>query len=246
MTKWKEPEFNLMFMFSKPGAYHLSRGEENQDIICHDSNDRFTVITLADGVSTCQKARAGAEIAGRAITRLFLDNGAFFMQMQEDALVKHALKCVRYQLQAQAQADGVPVEEYASTLSSVLIDRGSKMLRCFHLGDGLILGLEHGSCRLLAAPSDSTGGCYVTTTEGVAGKVVTRQMPWEALQEIMLLSDGAWRLMYDKTRMLPEVERLLHSADYAGLQEYLSQSDSSDDCSFICLRLDRKKGRKSA
>ncbi len=232
----------MIVMFSTPGQHHLSRDEENQDIICHDRNDRFAVITLADGVSSCKKARVGAEIASRAITHLFLENGPSFMQMSATALVHHALNCVLYQLRAQAQKDGLPVEEYASTLSSVLIDRDKKELRYFHLGDGMILGLWQGRCRTLALPSDCTEGCYVTTTRNVAHTVATAQMAWESMSGIMILSDGAWRQMVHRGRLLPQVKKLLDDGDYAGLNQYLTQAVGFDDCSCICLQLDKEGG----
>lgn len=54
----------------KAGKRHTEAGLDNQDVVMSAENDRYTVIALADGVSTCKESKKGAYTACGAIINL--------------------------------------------------------------------------------------------------------------------------------------------------------------------------------
>lgn len=226
----------MVYSWSRAGV----RRQENQDVVCSGKNGRYEVISLADGVTSCQEARAGAEIASRAVTELFLRCGGYFLGSRGAETAGLALSHVLHELRCRAEADAQELREYSSTVSSVLYDRRTKRLLLFHLGDSLVIAAGGGSCRVLAVPSDSTGGCCVTTTRNAAEMAAVYVLEAGELETVFICSDGAWGRMFAQNRLRPEVRRLLAGGQRGALQAYLAEQETADDCSFISMELRRR------
>ena len=231
---------------SRMGAYHALTCGENQDALCHGENRDFCVITLADGVSACKEARDGAIIASRAITNLFLKKGAYFLEFESDQIAEFAISHILSELGQQAEEASCPVEEYSSTVASVLVDKRKRQILCFNLGDSVIMAVGDGKCKVICMPSDSTSGCCVTTTKRAASMASVRRCGFGALESIVICSDGAWREMFAKTRLRPEVAQILSGGAYDDLEDYLNGQNCSDDYSFISMDISPKNRRKRA
>ncbi len=225
------------------GSYHKENGTENQDVICHGRNGKFSVITLADGVSACREARKGAETAAREITRLFLEKGDYFLDFTAEETAELSLSHVCWELKKQADIKNEDVEEFSSTLASVLVDRRKKRMLCLNLGDAIILLSEKGKCRIVAMPSDSRDGCCVTTTEGAASMTDVKHLDLGSAEAVLICSDGAWHLMFRQNRLIPAVYDMIADHEYGELREFLTSKEHFDDCSFISLDLRKRKGR---
>lgn len=228
------------------GTHHLNTREENQDVICHAQNQDFCIISLADGVSSCKEAKKGAEIACSAVTNLLLKKGDAFFDTSSGQISESILSHILYQLNQCAAESSSPVEEYSSTLSTILLDKKRKRFLCFHLGDGLILGTQEGKCRVLAMPCDSSSGCCVTTTRQAETMVTVRIMDADLFDSVLICSDGAWRAMYKRNRLKPDVFHLLVNHEFNKLEEFLAQQNCFDDYSFISLDLRHASGGISA
>lgn len=236
----------MIIELSRTGARHSRGGQENQDAVFSGRQGHYTVISLADGVSACGAAKAGAETACAAVTGLLLKRGAFFLEFEGEKAAQLIISHVAYELERRALADGRRVEEYSSTLASVLYDGKSGKLLYFSLGDSMILAVDHGRCRVLAAPSDSTRGCCVTTTKNASAMARTGILDADGMESVLICSDGAWRELFRGNRLKPEAASLLAGHEVQGLKEYLARREQEDDCTLILMDLRRERRRRSA
>ncbi|MCD7884677.1 MAG: protein phosphatase 2C domain-containing protein [Lachnospiraceae bacterium] len=225
----------MIAKWSRMGDYHASTNGENQDVVCSGENQKYTVISLADGVSTCRKAKMGAQIAGDAITCLLLKRGDYFLDFDKKDTIDITLSHILCELERQKEKDSSQLEEYSSTVASVLFDKENRRLLYFNLGDSVILAAGGGYCRFLAMPAENFAGCPVTTTRGADREVDTRVIDVDGLDSVIICSDGAWRQMVDENRLKPEVSAMLQNGRYEELQAFLSDQDCFDDSSFISM-----------
>lgn len=231
---------------SEMGANHGGGSGENQDALCHAQNKDFCVISLADGVSACKEAKCGAEIASRAITNLLLKKGDYFLEFGNEQIAELTLSHILFELKQRAENDSQNLEDYSSTVASVLVDRKKNRILCFNLGDSIILAVGKGKCRVLAMPADSSSGCCVTTTKSATKMVSVKIFDADAMESVVICSDGAWRQMFDKNKLKPEVFSLLANNEYDGLMDFLVGQNCLDDYSFISLNMQQRNRRKSA
>lgn len=231
---------------SEMGVHHINEDGENQDALCHAQNRNYCVISLADGVSTCKEAKSGAEIASRAITNLLLKKGEYFLEFGNEQIAEFTLSHILFELKQHAVNDSKDIEEYSSTVAGVLVDKKKKRMLCFNLGDSIIIASGKGKCRVLAMPADSLSGCCVTTTKGAATMASVRLLDASSVESVVICSDGAWRQMYDKNKLKPEVSGLLANNEYDGLRDFLMGQKCFDDYSFISLDMRKKNRRRCA
>lgn len=231
---------------SEMGVHHIDGNGENQDALCQAQNKDFCVISLADGVSTCKEAKSGAEIASRAITNLLLKKGEYFLEFKNEQIAELALSHILFELKQRAENDSKNLEEYSSTVASVLVDKKKKKLLCFNLGDSIIMATVKGKCCVLAMPADSSAGCCVTTTKSATTMASVKLIDASAVESIIICSDGAWRQMFNKNKLKPEVSNMLVNNEFDGLRDFLVEQNCFDDYSFISLDIRQINRRKSA
>ena len=160
---------------------------------------------------------------------------------------KLVLSHILHQLKEQAEKDGCDTNAYSSTVAGVLIDKKNGKMLCLNLGDGLILVTGKGRCRIATMPADSEGGCCVTTTEYAGEMTEVRLLETEAVESVLICSDGAWRAMFEKNKLHPEAGKLLLQKEYEKLGIFLENRKGPDDFSFIAFDIrERICGRKSA
>lgn len=223
--------------YSKIGVIHQNEGGENQDALRFEQTERFAVISLADGVSSCRESKTGAEIASKAITGLFIKLGESLFERKDSQIAEFVLSHILYELNKRANEDSQMIEEYSSTIASVFIDKRTGRLLCFNLGDGIIMATHRGKCFVLEAPIESPNGCCTTTTQGVQTKISISKFEMPGVESIIICSDGAWRDMYSKNKLKDNPYLFLVSNSYDELESFLMRQDHFDDSSFISLSL---------
>lgn len=223
---------------SKAGIYHSNDPLQNQDAIAVDENSRFLTATLADGVSECSEAGTGARIVCHAVNDLLLKKGSYFLELESRYTADFILRHIQYELNKEAEEAGIELNEYSSTVASILLDKKSKKMMLFNLGDSLILAAESGKCNILAMPAESCFGCPSTTTENVSAAIYTKVIDASPYNSLLICSDGAWKHMYERDRMKPEVKELLLNSDCAGLNAFLYAQNCTDDYSYIYINMD--------
>lgn len=236
----------MIISFSNIGAWHRLTNGENQDALFSAESEDHIVIALADGVSTCSEAKKGAEIACSAIADLFLRKADYFMSFDSEKIAEFAISHILYKLRQQAEADSKPVEEYSSTVAAVLFDKKSKRLLFLNVGDGIIIATSRDKIGVIAASSDSTSGCCVTTTDGAQAMAKAGVLDAEQIDSVILCSDGAWRNMYSGTRLTPDAQEMLIKQQFGELGEYLKTQNCEDDHSFISMEIQNNSKRTTA
>lgn len=233
----------MIDMISNIGNGHSVRNEENQDAICFEENKRFSVIALADGVSTCRRAKEGATIASQSLVQLLSQKGDYFLEFEKNQIAENVLTHILYKLNEQSIAGENPIEEYSSTIAGALFDKKKNSLLYFSLGDSLILATGRDGCKVLAMPTNSINGCCVTTTQNAAGMIDAGIIKACDYNSVVICSDGAWREMYEKNRLKQEVARFIYHNEYEKLKDFLLAQNVFDDYSFISMSLcDNKNG----
>lgn len=233
----------MIAKLSEMGECHALTNGENQDALCHGENKNLCVISLADGVSTCREAKRGASITCRAVTNLFLKKGNYFLKFKNEQIADFVLSHILCELKQQAASSSGSIVDFSSTVASVLVDKKRKKMLCFNLGDGIILASGNGRCKVLCMPADSSSGCCVTTTERAEKMVSVKSCDVGSLESVVICSDGAWRQMYDKNKLRPEVFNILVDNEFDKLKDFLVKQNCPDDFSFISLDMRQRNKR---
>lgn len=236
----------MIHTLCETGIYHKDRGKRNQDSVSSGKKGRYSVISLADGVSSCRYADEGAVIASSAITNLLLKNAKFFFEEDKAKIAELALSHIKHELREISQECGNDIEEYSSTVASILYDQKSKRLLFFSLGDSLILACKSGKCGILVRPSDSSNGCFVTTTVNADKMVRTGVIDGQKYDSVVILSDGAWKNILDNNRIDSRVKAFVEEGRYDQLSDYLLSQDCADDFSFVSIYFNRCAQRRIA
>ena len=231
---------------SRMGTHHALTNGENQDVLCHGKSKSMCVISLADGVSTCKEAKRGASIASQAITNLFLKKGNHFLEFDDKQIAEFTVSHILWELNREASDSSQSILDYSSTVASVLVDKRKGKMLCFNLGDSIIIASGNGRCTVLCMPSDSSSGCCVTTTKRAEKRASVRLCDIGTMESVVICSDGAWREMFSKNRLKPEVSKLLLNNEYDELKDFLTSRSCFDDYSFISLDIRHKDRRKCA
>lgn len=215
------------------GKYHEGTSGSNEDAVCMGQNSRLCVLSLADGMTACREAKTGADIASRAITRLLLNEGRYFLTLDSSRLADLIFTHIFYKIKSYAEDAGSSVEEFSSTITSVLIDKKSGKMLCYHLGDNMVLAVGNGKCRVLCSPAYGEDGCLATTTENGQRSVSVSRFDIRDYESIVIVSDGAWRNMLSGNRIRQDVAAMLAIGDYDALEAFLVSMNCRDDYSFI-------------
>ena len=226
-----------MERFSAAGSRHGYDNTQNQDAAVSWHCGRYSAMVLADGVSTCAQAKAGAAIACETAAAYLMQHSARIFDTDPQQTAHRLLARVCARLEETALAQQHQSWEYSSTLALVLHDaQRGQMLYC-NVGDGLIAAVRDGLCCVIAAPADSRSGCCVTTTLNAAFMASAGIVETGRLSSVIICSDGAWHLMYRRTRMQPAVCETLVRRDYDQLKTMLLAQERCDDCTFIAMEL---------
>jgi len=232
-----------MNYMSEAGSFHDFDNTKNQDAVMCKKNRNYCVMVLADGVSACSKSGRGASIACDAVAEYLLRNSERFFEMQQHETSEHLISHILTKLKDEAAKNGFALEEYSSTVACILYNRNTGKMLYFSLGDSMIMATKADGCSVVAMPGDSRNGCCVTTTNNASLMAKVGVVDTEQINSVMICSDGAWHLMYNRNRMYQSVKQVLIEQDYAKLKEVLKNQERFDDCSFISVDLKKLQRR---
>lgn len=231
-----------MEQFTIPGMRHRREGIENQDAVYAAGS----VGTLADGVSACGRAGAGARRTSQTLAKLLRARGERLAKMPAAEAARLISQALQYELAALAAGEQVPPQEYSSTAMGAVFSPAGELLTC-NLGDGVILGVKNSGCEVLSGPGDSSAGCPCTTDHQAARYMQVKQH--SNVARVLLCSDGAWPYLFDRDCLRMDAEQWLLRGDGEAIASYLQSCMPQDDCSFVLLERqpnDLKKNAKAA
>lgn len=227
---------------SEAGLHHNFDSNSNQDAVTYRENEDYFAMVLADGISMCKSSGAGARLTCQVIVNCLMEQAGCFFKSDADTNIICLIHRTLHELKKLAAAEGNPLEDYSSTAACVLLDKKTGRMFYYSLGDSLILSTREGGCRVVAMPADSRHGCYCTTTRDVQSTVSCDIINTAHINSVMICSDGAWRLMYERARLKDQVRSMLIDCDYQGLRDTLIKEERYDDCSFISVDLSELRG----
>ena len=222
---------------SEPGWYHIQECIPNQDCILTGLKDRYRVIVLADGVSTCSKSGEGARIACIKTRDFVLVNAERLFRYKEETISEYIVDNVYRALSRESAVNNCDVNDYSSTLSAVLFDSKTNKAISFHLGDGIILLANDKGCSVLGAPSDHHNGTPVTTTEKAFKLSTVIKCDIANDNSVLICSDGAWTHMYNKGLLKKEVLECIVKCKFYLLDDYIRASRPDDDYSYVAMKI---------
>jgi len=217
-----------VFAASATGSSHVETGLPCQDAFAYEVVGKVLCAVVCDGAgSTVSGDRGAQHVAQRVVQELAerTRQNMVFIALPTDELKRELLALitqVRSELQAQAEAAGANLADYATTLVGVIAtSKGGWM---FHIGDGLAVAEPRAGDRssLVSLPEN---GEYANETYFVTCEEwqehLRLQVIDEPLQTLALMSDGAMPFVMDRgltglfRPFFDPVERFLNTATQA-------------------------------
>lgn len=218
--------------FSKTGTFHTERNLENQDFFLHSANDRYEIISLADGVSSCANGGIGAAIACNTVNELFTECGALLFGYTPKKLAHIIAAEVFRRLVCRAEEMNEPVSSFASTLCFACVEIKSGALVTFQLGDSRVYTSCGEEYRCVFGDKALPGFTVCDNAGELAEVAVLREFDTNG---VLLMSDGAWRELEDKAHS----DRIPACGGAYELKTFFEKTLCMDDCSFIFMDFEK-------
>lgn len=178
------------------GAAHQSTNTACQDC-CHVeqiqiAQQQYLLALVADGAGSALQGGQGAALACYALAKS-IKSQLVANQPFEQLLIHQALVSARVLLQQQAQANGLELRDYASTMLGIVI--APQQAIAFQIGDGAIVASVNHYQGVVFWPDN---GLYANMTYFLTDDDYRQHLNLQTidatLQEVMLFSDGLQRL----------------------------------------------------
>ena len=221
-----------VYCSSVTGRAHKENGLQNQDAVSVFENEKIALAVLADGVSKCEFGGQGADAAVKVTEKLLVKNHSRLWKMPPQKTVGIILNEVRHELLSLAEGD---LSQYASTLCFALLDKTSRRLMLFKLGDSNVYLLSNDGCTLFGKGQVTDTRFTVSPDAEAAAELEV--MSGAGLTAVMLCSDGAWRSMYDGNRLSEHLKIAAISGDTEAFKQHFDSQESTDDSSFAFINL---------
>ena len=221
---------------TKKGLYH----SENQDACISYSDDKVSILAIADGVGSCSNSAMGSKIAVQQTIEHFKDieNLENFLLAPESEINKFLAR-LKEVLSAEALTNNVGVEELSTTLLFAIVYKD--MWFSFQLGDGAIFIHEDGEFQQLPCfvPKNLPDGATFSTYNLFTGEesCYTTTLKHEEFPFLALCTDGG-KLLYTQPQQneLEDIQDELLATLY-NISKCYSGKDSSELISDLCKTL---------
>lgn len=225
--------------YTKTGLRHLATGEDNQDYIYVNSNDRIKFVAVADGVSSCENGRQGAELACKVIFEALKKEVDYLLSLSKKSIAYLIVNLVQSKVDKLARKTGRDIFSFASTLSFVCVDCKTDRAISFSVGDSDIFAVTNDDQikRMSEARKFESGMCCATLTKEAYLYASVEIFDPFLIRLLFIGSDGAWNVMLKNDVMDSNVVDCLMNNDYKALSDILNDANNLDDCSFVCMNL---------
>ena len=232
-------KINNIEHFTKIGTFHLNKKIENQDSFLHSSNERYDIISLADGVSSCVNSKIGSTIACETVNKMFLGCGSLFFNYSCKKVTYLIMSEIAKQLSEVSKTMNQPIETFASTLCFACLEKETNKLMTFQLGDSNLYLLTNDGCQSMTNAKDNSSA--FTVYDDADDKANVAMYNATDLNGVLLCSDGAWREFYDNAMFNNTLFESLKNCDFSKLKSYLENRNCLDDCSYILMNFNENK-----
>lgn len=217
-------------------------GKQNgvcDDRVLYQESDTATYYGIADGMSGKRFSGLGADLSLH-ITQQFIEEQGISEMIDRpfhDELPGELVKRLRNGFMDAMEQLGCKLDDLASTLLLIAIDRQTKQYVIVHIGDGAVLGVrKSGEIQFISEPDNPMGGGFTWMTTGLYAINHTRYLFESAhdLKRIVLVSDGADMICLRKSFSL-RAGRLIKQGSRRDIQDYLLHYRPADDASCIVV-----------
>lgn len=222
-----------IWTFTKTGFYHTNDYLDNQDVVYENTNDSIRFVAVADGVSTCENGKKGAEIACQAAFRALDAETEYLFSLKEKSVAYLIVKYIQSEIEAFALKTGADVLSYASTLSFLCVDRKKNQAIAFSLGDSAVAVVTNDKRVVpLGGVLDfsSNISCTVVTIKAYLD-VKIAILPLDKISSIFIATDGAWKTILKNGKLHEEIIYCFGEKDTERLEMYFRNVQNADDCS---------------
>ena len=233
----------MIIYWSKIGDFHYRNQQGIQDTVFSYENGIGCTISLADGVSTCERGEEGANIACHDIGQYFSQYGSKLINYSPEDIRGKTLNRILNTLEKRAMSVGDDIDKFSSTLTSVFFDKEKKSLLCFNLGDSLIGGVKNENFEIILQPQIISDGCYATTTENVESVIEVKIVSATDYSSVFICSDGMWKQMFNRGKLRYEYNNMILKGDYIEIIENIKKSPCHDDRSIVAMKLEFQNER---
>lgn len=208
--------------FTKRGQHHQSAKEKNQDAIYSFQNNNISYVAVADGASSCENSKRGAEISCRCIKNLVSQCDIF--TFDQDKIAYLILEEIMFHINNEAKALNQSPKTFACTFAFACLNKQTNMLLTFNLGDGSIFVQYDKSQKyqILSAPKRHNGKCTLVPNLN-AYKDATVTYTENFSGAVFLCTDGLYSISSEDE---PDIEDIIRNAD---------SLNTIDDFSFALL-----------
>ena len=223
------------------GRLHREKNESCEDIVVVQSHPEYLFCGIADGKSGAEFGVEGGRVSLEATADYIHELGIanLIHAPFPDELPCMVIREIRKRLLLLAGEKKAELQDFASTLLAIAVDRSTGDYALLHLGDGCALGIpETGDAAILSPPENglALNHTWLTTSDHAVAHLRIRFGSLEGKTRILLLSDGVGCLCTGGNiprRAVP----LLRQGSKSQLRAYLEGSDPADDASCILLEL---------
>lgn len=228
--------------YTKIGEYHEQNNQENQDVVYSKDNKDFFFFAVADGASSCEFSKKGAEFACEVVAKLVFELGDMLFDYSKEKVAYIILEEIQYGLAKKAKEMSVPIDSYASTMSFGCIDKKKKRMMLFNIGDSAAIITENNGDKVnVESKTDANENTFITTPSAYkkAKVVFFNQEQMKDMDTVLLCSDGTLKNIIENGSISKKAGRAIASGDYGELDRIIESGEKNDDRSYISVNMER-------
>ena len=222
MNKW---------IYSKTGQVHQERHEKCQDAVLFQENEWVYAAAVSDGASGCRYGREGAKTACKAAISYLTEEDVIGDHFSNEKLAWLFNEYLLYRLEQTALKQGNPVDEYASTVAAVCLNRPERKAAAISLGDSAVLRIRNQNVETFLGARRTGGQPCLLTDAKAHDEMQVRYFDLCAEDTIVLCTDGFLDAYTENSRLRSAMKNL----DFQKMNAILDTCSNADDVSYIAI-----------
>lgn len=219
--------------YSKTGEYHKENNLDNQDYIYTQETAAGAFYAVADGASSCENSRKGAEIACKISAKIILDDIDYYFDSKPEKTINLILSNIRNKINKVAGDLNENEMSFASTLCFICVHKKRQQVMTFVLGDSKVFALYPESiCPKNPVNAYKNNETCTVLTDFANEDVGFSIESYFENSQFVLCTDGCWKELF----YMNEDNRVaMRSESVEGIEDYLESVKMFDDCSFLAV-----------
>lgn len=186
-------------------------------------------------MTACENSDKGAEIACESAAKIMLDEVDYIFRSDAEKIAHILISYIREKI-LQTDKNGL---SYASTLSFVCINKKTKKVMTFELGDSCIYLIKQSDIVPVKPFCDTEDNyCCATMTDGAQRQVKITFIDADEVDSVLICSDGAWKTMYvNGTDVDNRIKEAIIEINTDEIDRYFDETETTDDCTLLLYQV---------